>query len=147
MTRINCIPVSLIIDNQLLGEYKEMPRMTSYLRKSMNTGRPLDIPLFYKMSTGHVKFFYNKGEYLRLRYIEIYNELKRRGFNPQNKEFNMAPFRHYGMMGNWTPTADAMRVNAERIAERIMGMDDNDVRYYGNKISKEQVIELLKEYL
>ena len=40
------------------------------------------IPEKFTLNTGHVKFFYNKGEYLHKRYDAIVEEMKRRGMNP-----------------------------------------------------------------
>ena len=42
------------------------------------------IPDKFKLGTGHVKFFYNKLLYLKNRYISLYNECIKRGFNVQN---------------------------------------------------------------
>ena len=38
----------------------------------------------FKLGTGHVKFFYDKLLYLKNRYISLYNECIKRGFNVQN---------------------------------------------------------------
>lgn len=143
MTRINCVPVDLLTDQQLMGEYREMPRMSSYLKKSYATGRPLSIPLFYKMSTGHVKFFYDKGQYLKRRFDELKQELRNRGMSPQ-VEWSLSIFKHYGLMGDWEPDRDAVQVNVERICERIDEIENP--KYYGRLISHEDAKRMLMEY-
>jgi len=144
MTRINCVPVSKLIDQHLVAEYREMLRMPEYLRKSYKTGKPLEIPLFYKMSAGHVKFFYDKGQYLKSRHEELKQEMRRRGMKPE-LTLHTGMFQHYGLMGDWQPTADSRYVNAERLIERINGMDDLP-RYYKQDISREAAVGLLEEF-
>ena len=39
------------------------------------------MPDKFTLGTGHVKFFYNKLEYLHYRYLELYDECVKRGFN------------------------------------------------------------------
>lgn len=145
MTRINCIPPKNLIDQHLIAEYREMLRMPDYLRKSKNSGKPISIPLFYKMSDGHVKFFYNKGLYLQRRHKELRDEMRRRGISA-NLTLGLAMFQHYGMMGDWEPDGDAMRVNAERICLRIDEME-GEPRYCGNRITKDEAKEIVKEAL
>ena len=145
MTRINCIPVSKLIDQHLRAEYREMLRLPNALKKSKSTGKPLAVPMFYKMSAGHMKFFYDKGEYLRKRHDELKKEMNRRGMKTEFS-LNLGAFHHYGMMGDWTPGADAMLVNCERLIERINEMDENP-RYNRQPISKEQAISMIKEYV
>ncbi len=146
MTRINCIPVEFLIDQHLFAEYREMLRIPAALRKSMKTGRPAASPLFYKMSEGHIKFFYDKGEFLRKRHIELKNELKRRGLNHSDLSLSLSDFRHYGFMGDWEPDYEAMLVNTERLLERIDGMK-NEPRYCGNKISRDEAKEMAKKWM
>lgn len=143
MTRINCVPVNLLTDQQLKGEYTEMPRMSSYLKKSYATGKPVSIPLFYKMSTGHAKFFYNKGQYLKLRFAELKQEMRNRGYNA-NVNWSLSLFEHYSLMGNWEPDKDAVMVNVERICERIDIIENP--KYYGRPISHEDAKKMLMEY-
>lgn len=144
MTRINCVPPSLLTDQQLRGEYTEMPRMTSYLKKSYATGRPIAIPIMYKMSTGHVKFFYDKGLYLKKRYNELKDEMRRRGMNPK-ANWSLSLFEHYGLMGDWTPDPDAILVNVERIVERIDEIESP--KYYGKPISHDAAKAMLLELI
>lgn len=144
MTRINCVPPSKLIDQHLVAEYREMLRLPEYLRKSYKTGKPIEIPLFYKMSAGHVKFFYDKGQFLKLRHNELKQEMLRRGMKPE-LTLHTGMFQHYKLMGDWKPTADAKHVNAERLIERINGMEEQP-RFYKQQIAREEAVKMLEEY-
>ena len=73
MTRINLVPPSELHDKHLLAEYRELPRV-------FKLARPCDdIPEKYCLGTGHVKFFYNKLEFLYKRQCQLCEEMKRQG--------------------------------------------------------------------
>lgn len=116
MTRINCIPVAELTDKHLLAEYRELPRVFKLARAGA------DGPAAYVLGAGHVKFFYNKLEYLYLRQHEIYSEMLKRNFKP-----NFHPHSLYDefyrpkkkLWNNWKPAAQAMAVNRKRITERL----------------------------
>jgi deoxyribonuclease (pyrimidine dimer) len=114
MTRINCIPVEELHDKHLLAEYRELPRIFKLAR----TGN--DIPDTYRLGTGHVKFFYNKLKYLEDRQRQLISECLRRGFNITHTEvsFDCDP----DLYNNWVPTEEAVVINRERIAERLLAM-------------------------
>ena len=86
MTRINIVPTSELADQHLVAEYRELFMVGSALQrtlKSKNKDKTLSsLPEKYTLSTGHVKFFYNKGKYLDNRYNELIAEMKSRGFTP-----------------------------------------------------------------
>ena len=136
MTRINCIPVEELTDKHLLAEYRELPRVSAltwkWSQNSANTSwidtdladekvyRTWNLPRQYRLGTGHVKFFYNKGEYLRKRFEEqIVPEMQRRGFKTNFTKYRSHPD---GMNQDWTPDDAAIQVNRARIKERL---DDN----------------------
>lgn len=118
MTRINCIPVSELTDQHLLAEYRELPRLSKLARLP----NPKEVfPLNYKMGTGHVKFFYDKGEYLRRRFEdEIVPEMLSRGFNPQYTTYKL--HTHAELNRDWQPTIDDEMINASRINDRLDGI-------------------------
>lgn len=109
MTRINCIPVEELTDQHLLAEYREITRVAKL-------AKPLDDYGQYKMSTGHVKFFYNKGEFLSKRTQILYTECKRRGFAIQYKQYIQHP---PPLNEDWHPTIEDEMVSAARINEKI----------------------------
>ena len=83
MTRINIgIPPAELVNKHLIAEHREIKRIPNCIAKGKYN---MDgIPKRFKLGTGHVKFFYNKLLYLKNRYISLYNECIKRGFNVQN---------------------------------------------------------------
>jgi deoxyribonuclease (pyrimidine dimer) len=78
MTRINLISVEELSDQHLIAEFRELPRIVN----AVINGKAIikNIPEFYTLGKGHVKFFYNKILFLAERYAQIYAEMKYRGF-------------------------------------------------------------------
>ena len=66
----------------MLAEHREIKRIPNCIAKGKYNME--GIPDRFKLGTGHVKFFYNKLEYLFTRYCKLYLECKNRGFNVQN---------------------------------------------------------------
>ena len=83
------------------------------------------VPTNYKLNTGHVYFFYNKGKYLHKRYNELISEMKNRGFSPsEDRPFPFSVFSDNGLYNDWTPTTEDYKVIRQRIAERIATKPD-----------------------
>ena len=124
MTRINCIPVDELTNLHLLAEYREMPRVSSLIWKwrDKNYSTVLNafvmpvIPRAYCLGTGHVKFFYDKGEYLQKRFSAIVDELTKRGYNLQYTTYREHP---PGCNKDWVPTVHDQNINRARIEERL----------------------------
>jgi hypothetical protein len=80
MTRINCgVNADELPDKILLAELREIKRIPNAIRNgrySLN-----GIPEEFTLGTGHVKFFYDKLEYLYERYQALRSEALDRGFN------------------------------------------------------------------
>lgn len=126
MTRINVVPVETIHGRQLAGEYLELPRVFAHMLQRVETGNlPDKIPPEYVLGTGHVTFFFDKLGYLEKRYAEVCAEMRWRGYDitPKNlrAKFSMIPDKWWG---DYTPTADALRINQERIDERLASMKE-----------------------
>ena len=80
MTRINCgIPPAELCDKHLLAEHREIKRIPNCIKRGRYSMK--DQPENFTLGTGHVKFFYDKLNYLYKRYCELHLECKRRGFN------------------------------------------------------------------
>lgn len=80
MTRINIgIPPAYLSDKHLIAEHRELVRIPNNIAKGRCNLN--DIPKRFKLGEGHVRFFYNKLEYLRLRYDQLYYECRNRGIN------------------------------------------------------------------
>ena len=109
MTRINCIDVNNLTDQHLLAEYREITRISKLAKPLTDYG-------FYKMGSGHVKFFYNKGRYLSDRTESLYQECIKRGFNVTHKAYVDHP---HGLNEDWEPTELDILVNLNRINDKI----------------------------
>jgi deoxyribonuclease (pyrimidine dimer) len=117
MTRINVgVKASLLNNRHLIAEHRELKRIPNMV--SSGRAKIIDIPPKFTLGKGHVKFFYNKLEYLRKRYEELYQEC-------QNRNFNVS---YYGgcwdnipnnLMNDYTPTEYDKNIIEERILERL----------------------------
>ena len=116
MTRINVVPVKELCDQHLLAEWREMPRIVSALNKAKH---PIDIPNEYVLGTGHMKFFYDKLEFLHIRHMQLTTELLVRGFNIQNLDSSIFTSTDPKWYNNYIPTEEALAINRERITERM----------------------------
>lgn len=137
MTRINCVPAPFLTDQHLLAEHREITRLPGNLYKSLNRkGIPFskaEIPPEYVLGTGHVKFFMDKFKWLERRFNELTEECEKRGFNVTHKDssiFKDVPAEYYG---DWTVSDDDIRVNFERLFEKVLHKP-GFYRYYGEKI-------------
>lgn len=124
MTRINCVPVGELTSKHLVAEYRELPRVFGLVRAYQDRGgRPDSIathgqPPAYVLGKGHVLFFYTRLLWCRLRYLELVDEMRRRGYSPKYTvppEEGLRPEWY----GDWGVTPEAMAVNRARIKERL----------------------------
>ena len=125
MTRINLVPPSELANQHLFAEWREIKMIPKALARSLRTQSTdkvlKKIPRNFTLNTGHVCFFYDKGAYLRHRYVELTAELEKRGYK-FNKE---AEFDPEGTMnadpwnGNYEPTGEAYAIIRQRIAEKL----------------------------
>ncbi len=117
MTRINLIPPEELCDQHLLAEFRELTRIpNAVIRGKFSL---LNQPADYKLGEGHVRFFYDKLEFLSARYCKLYSQCLLRGFNVTSiwpKESLALPSE---LWKNYTPTPEALALNRARIAERM----------------------------
>ena len=127
MTRINCIYPDELTDKHLLAEYRELPRVFRLARNAARRGETADDPRNpdqYCYGEGHVRFFYKRLQYLYKRQKAIIGECKKRGFNIQYT--NPIGFLKLGIpesfYGDWHPSYEDMKLNKQRIEERLSGV-------------------------
>lgn len=139
MTRINTIPVQKLSDQHLLAEHKEILRTLNLSLKAYERDRDLiqKIPGEFILGPGHVKFFYNKLQFIIDRYGELRLEMKRRDFVSAvgyiEREIPSV------LKGNWIPTPNSQELITNRIRDRILGGKKNP-RYMGLEMSKENYL-------
>ena len=117
MTRINVgIQPAELTDKHLLAEHREIKRIPNCIAKGKYNME--GIPERFKLGKGHVKFFYNKLEYLFTRYVKLYLECKNRGFNVQDysKAWDNLPEE---LMNQYKPTYVDRLIVQERIYEKL----------------------------
>ena len=116
MTRINVgIPPTELVNQHLIAEHREIKRIPNCIAKGKYNME--GIPDKFKLGTGHVKFFYNKLLYLKNRYISLYNECIKRGFNVQNyiSAWDNVPQE---LMNDYAVEANDIKIIKQRINER-----------------------------
>ena len=138
MTRINLVPVDELADQHLFAEFREIKMVSMALRRSL-AARNVDsvlarIPPAFTLGTGHVMFFYDKGDYLVERYSQIRCELKMRGvkFNPLSPLDLYRVQWDYPWCGEYEPTPEALALVRARIAAKI-AMRPDWYRYRGER--------------
>ena len=118
MTRINVgVPPAELVNQHLIAEHREIKRIPNCIAKGKYNME--GIPEKFKLGTGHVKFFYNKLLYLRNRYVSLYNECIKRGFNVQNyiDAWDNIPQE---LMNDYKATYKDRLIIQERIYERTI---------------------------
>ena len=120
MTRINLVPVDELSDQHLLAEYRELPRMAAFARKTVK--KQSDIPVTFTLNKGHMTFFLDKAEFLEDRHADIVEECLKRGINIKNTEpFKME--RRFKQI-DWKPTFEEEEISRERIHEKLREKPD-----------------------
>ena len=117
MTRINCgISPKKLTRQHLLSEAREIKRIPNAVRTGK--ARIENIPPTFRLGTGHVRFFYNKLGYLKKRYIQLYEECKRRGYNVTNfiSAWDGIPIE---LMGDYQPTQQDKQLIINRIKSKL----------------------------
>lgn len=143
MTRVNsAIPVRLLCDELLLAEHREIKRLPKVLEKSLRSRRLFKVPETFVLGPGHVKFFMDKMEFIKQRYVEIYNECVSRGFAIQDysSSFDHIPPEY---MNAYEPTSQEHDLLIDRISTRIKESKKSKFHYYKKAISKDEAIAFL----
>ena len=145
MTRVNTIEPQDISDQALMAFYRELPMihgaLNRSLRKWFECGRTivsadeLGIPPTYRLNAGHVKFFYDKKQYLATQWNLLIKELAARKYNidPVGRTVNWSIFDHVEQTA-WSPDSVAHKINIDRLVERLYRRPDW-YTYYGQPIN------------
>lgn len=122
MTRINVVPVETLSRQHLIAEYREITRLPGNLKTSLSRKSKAfsmsEIPPEYVLGKGHVKFFFDKMQFLENRFEQLINEMLKRGYNPTYMDstiFRDCPPIFYN---DYEPTLEAINLNMNRIKER-----------------------------
>lgn len=121
MTRINVVSPSELSRQMLIAEYREITRLPNNLKKSLSRSKPFnlaEIPNEYVLGKGHVKFFYNKFQFLKTRFESLVAEMISRGYKPNFTDSNIFIPDNEAFFGSYEPTLEAIEINRQRIKER-----------------------------
>lgn len=148
MTRVNIIPVQELTDQHLFAEYREITRLFALVKQAcdkypINTVLKKVVPT-YRLSTGHVVFFYDKLDFIERRYFELKDEVLKRGFNITLKD-DITEFRQIidkRFYNDFMPNKNDMAINIERLIEKI-NAKPNWYKINGKVIDDEQYIKNL----
>lgn len=137
MTRVNLVDVTLLADQHLMAEWREITRVPAVLRKSIEArsvkGAFGVIPSEFCLNRGHVTFFYDKMQFLCERYRLITSELVNRGFNLSHTSDYadlLVDIPPVFCKRKWSPGNVDVAVSAERIIEKL-NMKRDWYRFYG----------------
>ena len=123
MTRINLVPPSELTDQHLIAEYREIFMVAGSLRRTLlskNGFQESRVPKKYTLNKGHVYFFYNKGQYLHKRYLDLISEMKKRGFSPSDsRNFPDDIFIKNNLYNDWIPDRKDLLLIRKRINQKI----------------------------
>lgn len=134
MTRINLVDPSELMDQHLIAEYREIRLLCANLTRTLNSKSgydPKKKPSQFTLNSGHVYWFYDKGEYLHKRFNALKEEMVKRGFDPQNP-FPKEVWPNH-LYNDWTPSESDKNIVRERIKLRI-SQRPGWYRYYGKLI-------------
>jgi len=117
VTRINVVEPIELCDQHLLSEFRELVRIPHGIVNRRVDMQAL-IPQQYTMGEGHVRFFYDKCLWLQNRYRQLYNEIRRRGFDAKFDPFLCDNVPDH-LMNDWSVTSLDREVNIARIVHRL----------------------------
>lgn len=132
MTRINLIDPSLLCDQHLLAEHRELTRIPNTIVSGKAKVILANIPERYVLGKGHCTFFYDKLCYLHRRYEKLHRECYMRGFDVTWKFPSVADIQD-DLFGEYEPSLCSKRLNIERILERASTM--SKIRLNGEEIT------------
>jgi len=134
MTRVNLVRVEDLADQHLFAEWRELKMIPSRVKRNLRDGVPMfDIPKEYTLSSGHVRFFYDKFDWLYERHVSLTNELINRNFElseyiSYHHFIDTIPIKLAASF--WLPTTKEIKINIDRISERLNQRPDW-YRHYG----------------
>lgn len=145
MTRINTIDPSLLTNEHLIAELRELPRIPNNIASGKAKVDMKSIPLSYVLGAGHVKFFYNKLAYLAKRHTLLREEYKSRTGKDFSIEIDWSwvttNLVYASLFKDWVPGLDDHKKNIDRIKERIL-LRKRAYNFNGVKIDDERSVDL-----
>jgi hypothetical protein len=137
MTRVNVgIEPENLPDELLLAELREIKRLPYF---KVHCKDP-QVPECFTLGKGHIKFFLPRLRYIKERYQRLREEAGLRGFTVTDFSRN---FEGLDLGNDWKPEEQDRDLIIERIKERVLNGKKKIWHYYGRRITKEEVLDLL----
>lgn len=136
MTRISVgVRAIELCDAHLIKERIELLRIPN----SIKSGKAVvkNIPDSFTLGAGHVKFFYDKLEYLHDRYLELTAECVERDFNITDFSDSFLGLPK-NLWNSYEERDIDRQIVVQRVNERLLGM--KNLRYNREKIEVEHLI-------
>ena len=129
MTRINVINPQELTRQHLIAEIRELPRVFTMVKNWRSSGinyynfrRLKKQPTEYTLGTGHMCMFADKLGWLARRYEALCNEWRSRVYNIQQVSYeDLIQGIDKSFLGDYNVTQEALRINRQRIADRLAG--------------------------
>lgn len=122
MTRVNVISPICLYDQHLLAEWREIPRIPNTIRKLLKSKSSFDIlktvPSDYVLGTNHVRFFYNKLQFIKNRHESLKVEGRKRGLNLESICINLEGIPEI-FKKDFVPSEKDVILNLSRITDKI----------------------------
>lgn len=115
MTRINLPPPSRLLDQHLMAEWRELPRILPAARLALGRGN-IAGPSRYTLGAGHVRFFYARTGWLAARHAALTAELLDRGYKLTARPPLAAVS---GCDVPWEPDAGDLAVSLARLRDKL----------------------------
>jgi hypothetical protein len=137
MTRINASIQPFELSNSMLfAEYREIKRIPNTIKN----GRAVikDIPKTFKLESQHVKFFYDKIQYLKRRSDALYIECLKRGISAQDYSDCYKDIPSH-LFNDWRETKESRELLKERINKRLTE-SKQVIRFYDRVVTLEEAL-------
>lgn len=146
MTRVNAhIPPYVLSDQHLMAEHREIVRLAKQSHTYWTWSKREPLPESFRMGTGHVRYFFDKIDYIADRYTLLYEECLARGFNVQDYSEAFAN-PHPNAVGNYKPNAETIKTTQSiifaRLFDRLLG-SKVPVRYMGEVVEPNRLISAM----
>ncbi|MCA1800564.1 MAG: pyrimidine dimer DNA glycosylase/endonuclease V [Actinobacteria bacterium] len=113
------VPPSILTDQHLIAEYRELLIPGGWQRKREWGVGKTPIPPSFRMGKGHITFWRDKHLYLARRHTVLIAEMKSRGFKPNYVYWDLDEIPEH-LKNDWAATPRESEIIRDRIFSRIM---------------------------
>ena len=138
MTRINLVSPSVLADQHLIAEWRELPRIFGLVKKKLTENKPILPSVKYTMGTGHVRFFYDKLLFLQKRHQALVKEAQKRGFKLSKTEKISLDGFPSAYCQDFSPSEEDIIISQQRIQEKLKAKPDFYTFYEGERFTTEE---------